>query len=40
MFRKILVPYDDSKHAENALNTGFYLAKLLCGSVVVILNLI
>jgi nucleotide-binding universal stress UspA family protein len=40
MFKKILVPYDFSKHAEIALNKAIYLAKLIKGSEVVIITVI
>lgn len=40
MFKKILVPYDGSKHAEIALSKAIYLAKLINGSEVVILTVL
>ncbi len=40
MFKKILVPYDGSKHAGIALNKAIYLAKLIKGSEVVILTVL
>jgi nucleotide-binding universal stress UspA family protein len=40
MFSKILVPYDDSKLAERALNKAIYLGKLSGGSEVIILTVI
>lgn len=40
MFKKILVPYDGSKHSEISLNKAIYLAKLIKGSEVVILTVI
>jgi nucleotide-binding universal stress UspA family protein len=40
MFKKILVPYDGSKHAEIALNKTIHLAKLIKGSEVVILTVL
>lgn len=40
MFKKILVPYDGSKHAENALSKAIYLGKLISGSEIILLNVI
>ena len=40
VFKKILVPYDGSKHAENALNRAIFLGKLISGSEIILLNVI
>lgn len=40
MFSKILVPYDGSKYAENALDKAIHVAKLTRDSEVVILTVI
>ncbi|HEY9385821.1 MAG TPA: universal stress protein [Nitrososphaeraceae archaeon] len=37
-FRKILVPYDQSKYADKALNNAINLAKMIKGSEIIILN--
>jgi nucleotide-binding universal stress UspA family protein len=37
-FKKILVPYDQSKYAEKALTNAVHLAKMIKGSEIVILN--
>jgi nucleotide-binding universal stress UspA family protein len=40
MFKKILVPYDSSEFADNALKMAIYLAKLIKGSEVIILTVL
>ncbi len=39
-FRKILVPYDQSKYAEKALNEAARMAKMIKDSEIIVLNVI